>query len=433
MKYLRTIFLFFLLSIGHIHAQQSALPATNENKNIYQVSLSKQKINSKGKFNGLVILVEFQDTVFTISNTAKRFREMLNHKGYHYQDAHGSARDYFIANSDSSFFPKFKVIGPIRLSKPMAYYGKNGDNGEEIHAGEMVMEACQLASSKIKFSKYDSNGDGFVDMIYLFFASHCENENSTHKEYIWAHAGNIADSCLVLDGKTIGRYACSSEYIGKINDEKKQIATIGTFCHEFSHILGLPDFYNTTSGSGMTPGSLSLMDRGNYLNSGKCPAGYSAFEKEYVGWLDVPQIEMQDSITSIVLSPVGNYTCNDTLPCAFKVTIPDSEEYFYFENRQNQRWDQYLPGTGLLIYHVDMSDKEAWDKNKVNTDYKHPNYQILRSGGKYETNYQNIPFPGKKQKSTLSPPPIWKGGNAFFELENIREEGNLIKFNLIKK
>lgn len=398
-----------------------------------ELSPNKQKINSTGKFKGIVILIEFEDTIFTVSKPAKRYRNMLNHKKYSYQGAHGSVRNYFITNSDCTFFPTFKVIGPIKLSKPMAYYGENGENGEEIHAGEMVMEACKKAASRINFSNYDNNNDNVVDMIYLLFASHCENENPSKKEYIWSHAGNIADSCLVLNGKTIGRYACSSEYIGKVDDEKKQIATIGTFCHEFSHVLGLPDFYNTLSGTGMTPGSLSLMDRGNYLDSGKCPAGYSAFEKEQVGWINIPTLEIQDSITSMTLSPVSSYTRTDTIPCAFKISIPNSKEFFYFENRQNEGWDKYLPGHGLLIYHVDMSNPEIWEKNEVNANYQHPNYQIIRAGGKYETNYQNIPFPGLKQKTTLAPPPIWKGGNASFELNNIRIEGKLIKFNLIKK
>lgn len=396
------------------------------------LSLKGQKINSRGEFHGLVILVEFADTPFTITNPNHRFRAMLNKEGYDYQGAHGCARDYFIANSDSIFFPEFDIAGPVRLPKPMEYYGQNGDNREEIHAGEMVVEACKSASSEIDFSKYDSNNNGQVDMVYIFFASYCENENQNHTEYIWAHAGNIVDSCLTLNNKTIGRYACSSEYIGKDSEEDRRMATIGTFCHEFSHVLGLPDFYNTMSGSGLTPGSLSVMDRGNYLDKGRCPAGYSSFEREYLGWMDIAAIEPSDTI-SITLSPVSDYKKTDSLSYAFKIAIPDTEEYFYFENRQTEKWDQHLPATGLFIYHVDLSDEEAWDKNQVNVNSSHLNYQLVRQGVRAKLDYEYVPFPGKDNKTSFSPPTTWNGENANFELQNIREKGNCIEFNLIRK
>lgn len=424
-----SLFIALLMSIGLAHE----IPVCYDDS-IYPVtSLKAQKINSIGEFNGLVILVEFSDTHFTIPVPKESFSSLLNAEGYNYQGAKGSVRDYFITNSDSLFFPHFNVIGPIRLPKPMAYYGQNGDNQEEIHAAEMVIEACKQASTEIDFSKYDSNNDMLVDMVYIFFASYCENENPNKREYIWAHAGNIIDSCLTISNKTIGRYACSSEYIGKDHDPDPLMATIGTFCHEFSHVLGLPDFYNTSSGSGLTLGSMSIMDRGNYLDKGRCPAGYSAFEKEYAQWMNIPVLEPIDTIVSIKLNPISSYSSATPILCAFKIAIPDTKEYFYFENRQAEGWDRYLPGTGLLIYHVDMSDEEAWDMNMVNTKSSHPYYQLIRSGFYSMIDYRYIPFPGQDNKTMFSPPLIWDGGNAGFELQDIKEEENCIELNLIWK
>lgn len=394
-----------------------------------KVSLLNERINAKGHFKGLVILAEFADIPFTLPNAAQRFDEMLNSKHYSFQGAHGSVRDYFIANSDSTFFPSFKVVGPVRLPKKMAYYGENGENGAEIHAGEMVMEACRLASSQIKFSDYDSNDDGMVDMVYIFFASYGENENRTVKEYIWPHAGNIADSCLVLGGKRVGRYACSPEYIGEAGGENARMATIGTFCHEFSHILGLPDFYNTLSGSGITLGSMSLMDRGNYLDDGRCPAGYSAFEKEYVAWDAVPILTETGSTIQILLSPV-NSDIKSNVPSAIKIGI-GKDEYYYMENRQNENWDTYLPGNGLVIYHVDLSDSLAWDKNEVNTRYSHPNYELIRSNGKYETDYKKVTFPGYARKNVFVPSKGQDGRDMKFRIEDIRMVGRYIMFNYV--
>lgn len=394
-----------------------------------KVSLRKERIKTTGEFKGLVILVEFIDTSFTLPNASQRFDEMLNSSHYNYQEARGSARDYFISNSDSTFFPSFNVIGPVKLPKKMSYYGENGENGEDIHAGEMVMDACRLASSYIKFSDYDTNDDGLVDMVYIFFASYSENENPSVKEYIWSHAGNIADYCLILDGKRIGRYACSSEYIGKANAENAQMATIGTFCHEFSHILGLPDFYNTLSNSGLTLGSMSLMDKGNYLDNGRCPAGYSAFEKEYVNWTTVPVQEEISNKIQILLSPVNSdIKCN--VPNSIKICI-DKDEYYYLENRQNENWDKYLPGQGLFIYHIDLSDSLAWDRNEVNIHYTHPNYELIRSNGKFEIDYKKIAFPGDAGISDFHPTKSWKGKDIKFKIENIKQVGRYILFDLV--
>lgn len=391
-------------------------------------SLSRQKISSKGIFHGLVILVEFIDTPFTEPDTKEKFYNMLNSSGYSYQGARGSVRDYFIDNSDSLFLPQFTVVGPVKLDKPMEYYGKNGENGEEINSAEMVEDGCRIISSHIKFSDYDSNSDGIVDMIYVIYASYGENENRDNTEYIWPHAGNIAESNLIIDDKLIGRYACSAEYNGKkMADTPPQMATIGMFCHEFSHTLGLPDFYNTRSGSGLTLGGLSIMDRGNFLDNGRCPAGYSAFEKEYVGWIEIPTIEVSDSIT---LSSLNTVKSDSSRMSAFKVAIPNTKEYFYFENRQREGWDMFLPGTGLFIYHVDKSDKTVWDKNEVNIDYKHPRYRVIRSGGEYAIDYERIPFPGR-DSITIFTPQTWTKETIDFELQNIRESKKEIKFDLI--
>lgn len=191
------------------------------------------------------------------------------------------------------------------------------------------------------------------------------------------------------------------------------MATIGTFCHEFSHILGLPDFYNTSSGSGLTPGSMSLMDRGIIWTKVDVRPGYAAFEKEQVGWLEIPTLEISASVT---LEPLNRRSISTGKLRAFKITVPGTQSYYYFENRQAENWDQFLPGTGLLIYHVDKTDEKSWNENRVNTNYLHPKYQLIRSGGKYETDYKAIPFPDKKGVNAFTSTETNPINQALFEL-----------------
>jgi M6 family metalloprotease-like protein len=386
--------------------------------------LPNAKANVPGSSKGLVLLIEFEDTPYSLPDPKNSFLNLLNQSRYRLNGARGSARDYFIDNSDSLYFPAFDVYGPVRLQKGMKYYGENGENGEELHAAEMIVEACRhaLDSLSVDFSRYDADGNRTVDMVYVFFASYCENENRTDPNYIWSHAGTVPDSLSALGDMRISRYACSSELRGTPPD--KNISSIGTVCHEFSHVLGLPDFYNTRSGSGITPNQLSVMDRGNYLDNGHCPAGYSSFEREMAGWMDVPAITAS---RKIVLAPVNRHITagNDTLR-AFKIRIPDTGEAFYFENRQPEGWDSFLPSTGMFIFHVDGSNKEAWEKNEVNTDYRHPNYELVRAGGKYSDD-TGASFPNGVDlvidSQILQP---WNGADFPFIIKDIHEEGGFI-------
>lgn len=386
------------------------------------ISLSRQKINSKGEFNGLVILVEFSDTKFSAENPKERFSNMLNRHGYDTDGAKGSVRDYFIENSDSLFLPSFDVTGPVTLSRPTAYYGNNDENGEDEHASEIVVEACRMVENEINFALYDSNNDNAVDMVYIFYAGYSESENREHPEYIWAHAGNAADTSIVIGGKTIGRYACSPEYSGSVR-KGGQFAAIGPVCHELGHLLGLPDFYNTLSGTGITPGAFSIMDKGIYLDGGRCPAGYSAFEREFLRWLDVPQL---NDTSGICVAPLNSGKTGNREYRAFKITLPGTEEAFYFENRQQGGWDTFLPCHGMFIYHVDMNDKAAWDKNEVNVNRLHPNYRLIRSGGEYAGDSEAA-FPGREGITRLNGEEYaelrsWSNVPVKFTIDSIRCE-----------
>lgn len=494
-----TLCLFFLLCLcrGVAYASPVSGQAVPPRATI---SLSKEKIASTGDFEGLVVLVDFPDRPFSVPAPASRFYALLNRSGYDAEGARGSVRDYFLANSDSLFRPSFRVVGPLRLSKPTAYYGENGPEGGDLRAGSLVIEACRLADSLVDFSQYDTNGNGRVDMVYFVYAGFGENENHLHPEYIWPHAGTIADSLLVLDHRTLGRYACSPEYMGE-EAGAHYVSTIGLFCHELGHVLGLPDFYNTASGAGITPGSMSVMDAGNYLDRGRSPAAYSAFEREALGWLEVADADslgvqvrlagasagippVTSPVTSpgttagtspatspvttagtspptspgttagrlsaippgsssaaslampVALAPLSGPIPSDGTLRAFKIRLPGTAETFYFENRQPQGWDRCLPAHGLLVFHVDRSDTTAWDENRVNTDFRHPRYQLIRSGGPYAADYTEVPFPGPdsvRMLSGSSDPALewWTRAPIDFIVRHIRLDGTLIRLEYI--
>lgn len=320
--------------------------------------------------HGLVLLVEFSDKKFDPTNTLEDFKEMMNKEGYDYQGAIGSARDYFIAQSGGQFRPTFDVVGPITLDKTMAYYGGNDKyTGNDSRPEEMVIDACRKVESTVDFSIYDRDNDGFVDLVYVIYAGYGESANDNAgslDDTIWPHAWYIyqgAGKEVSVDGKLLDAYACSAELQGNTGTYRDGI---GSFCHEYSHTLGLPDFYDT-GGSNYGMSSWSLMDYGCYNgpdmngdghSDGSVPVGYTAYEREFCGWLTIEELTSPATLTLENLADSKK---------AYKIVSSDKNQYFTLENRQQTGWDTYMASSGLMILKVDY-DQRVWDNNIVNCE-----------------------------------------------------------------
>lgn len=320
--------------------------------------------------HGLVLLVEFSDQKFNAENTLEDFKEMMNKEGYNYQGAIGSARDYFIAQSGGQFRPTFDVVGPITLDKTMAYYGGNDKyTGNDSRPEEMVIDACRKVESTVDFSIYDRDNDGFVDLVYVIYAGYGESANDNAgslDDTIWPHAWYIyqgAGKEVSVDGKLLDAYACSAELQGNTGTYRDGI---GSFCHEYSHTLGLPDFYDT-GGSNYGMSTWSLMDYGCYNgpdmngdghSDGSVPVGYTAYEREFCGWLTI------EELTSPATVSLENLADSKK---AYKIVSSDKNQYFTLENRQQTGWDTYMASSGLMILKVDY-DQIIWDNNIVNCE-----------------------------------------------------------------
>lgn len=330
--------------------------------------LRKAQANNafQGTKKGLIILVQFTDSKFKSGHDLALYRRIANDENYSGNNFRGSIKDYFKAQSHGQFELDFDVAGICQLQHPYAYYGKNNSQKEDVKPGEMVAEACLWAHEHgINFSKYDWNGDGEVDQVFVLYAGHGE---ASYKDAntIWPHMYYLSASDygkpLSLDGVTVDTYACSSELNGDGN-----LDGIGTFCHEFSHCMGFPDLYDTSSDGGwFGMGDFDLMCSGSYNGDSKCPAGYSAYEKAECGWLtlkDMTNIEQETSIVGVQpMSADGD---------AYIIKNKGHEdEYYILENRQKTGWDSYLPASGLMITHVDY-DADIWDWNMPNTSGKY--------------------------------------------------------------
>lgn len=396
--------------------------------------LKSDNFPTKGEHPALVLLVEFQDVKFDTYNKDRNkysmysddengvyryWNDMLNKQGFDGFGGTGSCRDWFIQNSTDAegnpqFIPTFDVFGPITLPGNVADYGRNNNNNDDMNPQQMVIDACSLLDDQIDFSKYDRNGDGEVDNIFIFFAGYGEADaGAKFADTIWPHSWDLTkgNQQFVMDGVTINHYACSNETDYFMNRPDG----IGTFVHEFSHVLGLPDLYATQQGStAYTPGEYSVLDYGPYNNNGRTPPNYSAFERYALDWLNPAEYGESGEYT------LGNIAETNR---AYIVKTAADNEYFLIENRQNSGWDMYIPGHGMIIWHIDY-DPAIFKTNSVNNTANHQYVDLVEANKRYQSKYASgHTFPGENNVTTYTFSD-WNRKSCGISLSNISESGD---------
>ena len=341
---------------------------------------------------GLVILVNFADVAFTTEkaemdsmltgvNYTRNYSYTYRGKQYNIR-SQGSARQYFEDVSFGQYNPHFDVVGPVTISKEHSYYGENNSKGRDSKPEYMIEEACKLADTEcnVDFSQYDNDGDGYVDFVFVIYAGYGEADGGGANT-IWPHAWNLYQAtgrmCKV-DDKIVDLYACGNE----LDNYSKTHTGIGTFCHEFSHVLGLPDLYVTNTASHTTMNEWDIMDYGPYNNEGNTPPAYSAYERFFLGWLQPRLItepenitleELNSSNTALMITEgdSANLIGNDPNPTTF----------YMLENRQKEGWDEHLPGHGMMLTKIQYN-YNRWYQNTVNNLSSKMGVDLVEANGK---------------------------------------------------
>ena len=417
--------------------------STYENaQGVQRRALTPGTISSRidySKFKGLVILVNWNDRTFNINNPVNFYRNLTSQKNYidntktvYPYNVKGSARDYFYTNSMGIFDPEFDVLGPITIDYSCLYPCPKDAQGN-VKAGftarmnNLLKAIMNQLNTMVNFNDYDLNNDNFIDMVYIIFAGYGSYVSGNNIDLIWPHADDYSakynwyqtySDIYGLNnynhGKKFGRYACSVE-IQDLEADAAQHAYpdgIGTICHEFSHVLGLADHYDTSYGKNgvpTTPGGYDIMDNGADYNQGLSPVGYSAFERHVLGFAD-------NTVTSLELE--GNYTLQpfDTGNTAYIVKTAKDGEKFYVENRQKQGWDESLPGHGLIVWRIDTSNNEMFTKNVPNNT---PGSECVQVLGK---------SPYKDLDLTTANNSVWNEKGAVIDLYSITDNNGIITF-----
>ncbi len=349
-----------------------------------------QDFPTQGEMHGVVLLVAFKDVPFGLPDDSlrtllqarydgDRYSELLEYHGFSSIDNDsmhlrveipGSARDYFRDQSMGQFTPRFDVVGPVTLDSVRAYYGANTKSGNDKNARAMVVEACRKAHEQelVDYAQYDADDNGVVDFVYVVYAGSDEAQTAI-EECVWAHSSSMS---LSVGGMKMGRYACSGELF---IDLPGLTAGIGTFVHEFSHILGLPDYYNTVDGAStkLSMDVWSVMDYGMYNRGGFVPCAYTAFERHSLGWLPMTTLEAPATMSIGTTEEEGTgyriFVSDDSTAMA------DTSSFYLVETIRKEGWNRYAYAEGLLISQVTYK-ASAWQNNKVNTEDAYRHYVV---------------------------------------------------------
>ena len=411
-----------------------------------------------GSPKALVILVEFSGTPFQSGEKAKNvFEHFLKGKaedalpdGYEaytgsYAKANlrnkGSVSDYFYVMSQGTYTPQFDVVGPYKLNHSSLYYGQ----GENDNTYALVSDACKAADKDVDFSRYDADGDGMVDLVYIIYAGYPASMSGNPND-IWPKSGTGGFG--TYDGKKVSRFGIHAELNFGLELNQKNgflLSGIGLFCHEFSHTLGLPDLYPTDDASkvdNQNPEMWDLMDGGEYTyNGGYCPTPYSPWEMDAMGW--ATPIELSDEKQTVTLKSYGKEKV------AYKIK-GENNEYLLLQNIQIGGWwtgVALVYKTGMLVWRIDYNNKDVNLFDNPNNTIGKPKVMIVPADGyvisdynhgdgkqwtdeEYKASLKGDPFPGATNKTELLSVVL---NNSTLEkpIYNIKEENGVITFDYL--
>ncbi|MGE5306681.1 MAG: M6 family metalloprotease domain-containing protein [Alphaproteobacteria bacterium] len=308
----------------------------------------------------LVIFVDFTPSVRIGSTAATLYSKFYG--------ASGSVKNYYetVSYGNFSFTPapetNVTLSGLINdgiVSVTLPYAHPNTGSTVDDRNRTIVRDALLAADSYVDFSQFDTNGDGVISAteLHLFvIVAGAERSYSSNPcgPSVWAHRWGLSGTvpAPTLDGKIVGRtYAQFGEWHCSGSASSGHAATIGVMIHELGHDIGLPDLYDMDDSSAGI-GDWSVMASGSWNGvtlPGDSPAHFDPWSKFFEGWVSPTPVT-----ATLVNQPIVRSATNADIYQLLSGT-PSSGEYFLVENRQRVNYDAGLPGSGLLIWHIDAS------------------------------------------------------------------------------
>ena len=361
-----------------------------------------------GERHQLTVLVAFADKSFKgdEESTLAQWDKIFNAKDYSETPFSGSIHDYFYDQSYGQFNLTFDLHYVTVDGMCKNYRStENDDENSKYLINDIVDE---LQNRDIDWSRYDWDDDGYVDQLLVIYAGKGMNAGGGTNT-IWPHQWWLSEH-LSSNYRTVSQgnrnyridcYCCVQEQYSDGG-----YGVFGMICHEYTHCFGFPDFYY---GNTSFPYKWELMDFSCYNGGGFLPGGYSAHERMLMGWLT--PTELTEPAT------VSRMKALSEAPEAYLIrNAQDDHEYYIVENRQQTGWDRGLPGSGIIVFHINY-DEEIWNSiSDFPNEPDSPNkrYYIIPANNLTRIPYCSgwaYPYQGNNMLTDTSTPAavVWNG------------------------
>ena len=407
----------FLVNQAKYRAEGIEAPSLHPKSSVYPTGTGPS-----GSFRALVLLVKFTDKNY---NTSAGYFDTLI-----FEDLAGTVRNFYKEVSygrlDIIALDLPSSLGWYTAPHTYVYYCNNqyGMGSYPQNSQGLTEDVVDLADPYVDFSQYDNDGDGYVDALFIVHAGRGA-EFTGRTTDIWSHKWSI--SPRLKDGVYVHDYSIEPELWQYSYD-----MTSGVYCHELGHVFGLPDLYDYGYDS-EGAGNWSLMAGGSWNGTlGNSPAHPDAFCISKLGFADPVNVTVDlDSVIIPAIEDTG------VVYRLWTNGLP-STQYFLVENRQRVKYDNGLPGEGLLIWHVDESvdgNDNQWYPG--HTSSGHYEVALEQADGLWQleknTNAGNTgdPYPGSTNKRSFTPCTTPNSNNYSFldtrvAVLNISNSGSLM-------
>ena len=388
-----------------------------------------QAAPSSGDFRILALLVDFSDNAASVATD--QFDSLI------FSTEGKTVRDYYREVSygqvDIVSVNLPSQLGWKTAPETYAYYvdGQNGIGSYPQNSQGLVENLVDMVNPQVDFSQYDNDGDGNVDLVMVIHSG-SGAEFTGSDDDIWSHEWSIRPRSL--DGVSVSTFTIQPEFWIHPGD-----LTIGVCCHELGHAFGLPDLYDTDySSHGI--GKWGLMSLGTWLgprSMGGSPAHPCVWSKIKMGIFD--PINPTNNLDAISIENVEE----NAVAYRLWQSGMASSEYFLIENRQKIGYDSYLPGSGLLIWHIDETrsgNNNEWYPNLESS--QHALVALEQADGDYRLERRSSagdggdPFPGQSYNTSfnsLTTPSSdsYEDGVSYVAVENIVSSSGIITADLV--
>ena len=423
-----------------IPPKKGVIPPVNFDKRKAEISKSyktgyyAQKFAGRYKaaqLNNKAVVVN--DTVYaltllgTFSDLNEHYSsQQLQTKLYDGPNPTGTITDYYREISYGKMYMPGSCKGWFKLNNTLASYVGSNHGLDATGGAKFVYDLVRASDNTINFADYiqyyDNAGNPHIGFIA---AIHSGADAAAGANNIWSHRWSfqyytggpyISNDIDPKSGKHViidGDYAIEPELEGS-NNNSGSMVDIGVFAHEYGHIFGLPDLYDTDYTSEGV-GQWCLMASGCYGGDGgtpETPTHMSAWCKINLGWITPTELTTYTSNLGVV--PV------ETNTTVYKITKPNSaqNEYFLAENRQKKGFDKRLLSDGLLIYHIDdnMSSNDNEDHYLVDVEQADGRRDLNNNSNRGD---EGDPFPGSTGNKLFSSTTVPNSNYYSGEFSNI--------------